>query len=82
MVSQSSPNRSDISSAADLEHKQKLRQLVTEQLNRQRNLLTTVELIDSLIDAYPTCPRFISMTVDRLLAGDEALANALRKGGF
>ena len=82
MINQPASNRTDISSAADLEHKQKLRQLVTEQLNRQRNLLTTVELIDSLIDAYPTCPRFISMTVDRLLAGDEALANALRKGGF
>ena len=70
------------SSGSDLAHKQKLRQLVSSQLNRQRHFQTTVDLIDSIIDTYPDCPRFASLMVDRLLVGDEALADALRQGGF
>ena len=37
----------------------------------------TAELIDRIIDRYPTCPSFASMLVDRLLVGQEGLAAAL-----
>jgi len=39
----------------------------------------TVDLIDRLIERFPTCPKFASTLVDRLLKGDEDLMRALRK---
>ena len=39
----------------------------------------TALLIDLIITKYPTAPRFASLLVDRLLVGDEALADALQE---
>ena len=57
-----------------------LRQQVQQHLDRQQHALTTAQLIDLLIDRFPGCPRFASLMVDRLMAGDEALAEALQEG--
>jgi len=35
-------------------------------------------LIDTIIERFPDCPRFASLLVDRLLAGQEGLEQALR----
>lgn len=58
--------------------KQALRQVVEAQIKRQQHFLQTADLIDLIIERYPDCPRFASTMVDRLLAGDESLAAALR----
>lgn len=39
----------------------------------------TADLIEKIIQRWPNCPHFASMLVDRLMAGDEALQQALRK---
>lgn len=67
------------SQSVDLEQSQNLRELVTAQIKRQRHFQTSAELIDLIITKYPGCPRFASMMVDRLMAGDEALAAALQQ---
>jgi hypothetical protein len=36
-------------------------------------------LIETIIDRYPDCPHFASLLVDRLLAGQEGLEQALRE---
>ena len=38
----------------------------------------TVDLTEAIIQRWPDCPRFASPLVDRLMAGDEALQQALR----
>jgi len=55
-----------------------LRDLVNTHLRRQRHYGTTADLIDLIITRYPDCPKFASLLVDRLMAGDEALADALK----
>ena len=57
-----------------------LRRQVQQHLDKQQHALTTAQLIDLLIDRFPNCPRFASLMVDRLMAGDEALAEALQEG--
>lgn len=59
-----------------------LKQQVAEHLQRQQHALTTAELIDRIITRFPNCPAFASQMVDRLVHGDEALADALREEGF
>ena len=39
----------------------------------------TVDLIDQIIIRWPEAPRFASLLVDRLMAGQEGLEEALRK---
>jgi len=56
-----------------------LRSLVASHLRNQRHAQVTADLIDTIITKYPGCPRAQSYWVDRLLAGDEALADALRE---
>ena len=56
-----------------------LRLKVAEHLVRQKHAQTTARLIDLIIERYPDCPRFASLMVDRLMAGDEALAAALQE---
>jgi len=58
-----------------------LRSRVSDHLQRQGHYATTAQLIDLLIERYPSCPKFASLLVDRLMAGDEALADALRSEG-
>jgi len=81
MVMQSSQNqdRRSATQASDLEQAAALRSLVTAHLKRQRHTQATFDLIDQIITRYPGCPRAQSYWVDRLLAGDEALADALRE---
>jgi hypothetical protein len=57
-----------------------LRRQVQQHLDRQQHALTTAQLISLIITRYPDCPRFASLMVDRLMAGDEALAEALQEG--
>jgi len=38
----------------------------------------TADLIDTIIEKYPTAPHFASLMVDRLLAGQDGLEDALR----
>jgi len=61
---------------ADTEH---LQNLVNQHLTRTKHALTTAELIEVIITRYPDCPQAQSFWVDQLLAGDEALAHALRE---
>ena len=39
----------------------------------------TVDLIDRIVERWPTCPKFASLLVDRLMKGDEELQAALQK---
>lgn len=39
----------------------------------------TADLIERIIVRYPDCPRFASHLVDRLLVGQEALAEAIEE---
>lgn len=55
-----------------------LHSLVNTHLRRQHHYGTTAQLIDLIIERYPDCPGFASLLVDRLMAGDEALADALK----
>ena len=57
-----------------------LRRQVQQHLDRQQHALTAAQLINLIITRYPDCPRFASLMVDRLMAGDEALAEALQEG--
>ena len=57
-----------------------LRRQVQQHLDKQQHALTTAQLISLIITRYPDCPRFASLMVDRLMAGDEALAQALQEG--
>ena len=57
-----------------------LRRQVQQHLDKQQHALTTAQLIERIISRYPDCPRFASLMVDRLMAGDEALAEALQEG--
>jgi hypothetical protein len=59
-----------------------LRTRVSDHLRRQGHFATTADLIDLIITRYPDCPKFASLLVDRLMAGDEALADALRSEGI
>lgn len=61
---------------ADTEH---LQNLVNQHLTRTKHAITTAELIEIIITRYPDCPQAQSFWVDQLLAGDEALAHALRE---
>ena len=38
----------------------------------------TVDLIEAVIERWPTCPQFASLLVDRLMKGDEDLQRALQ----
>ena len=58
---------------------EELRSLVASHLKSQQHAQVTVDLIDQIITRFPGCPRAQSYWVDRLLAGDEALADALRE---
>ena len=57
-----------------------LRRQVQQHLDKQQHALTTAQLISLIIIRFPDCPRFASLMVDRLMAGDEALAEALQEG--
>ena len=57
-----------------------LRRQVQQHLDRQQHALTTAQLIELIVVRFPDCPRFASLMVDRLMAGDEALAEALQEG--
>ena len=63
-------------SDADTEH---LQQLVNQHLSRTKHAITTAELIELLILRFPSCPKFASLMVDRLMQGDEELQQALRE---
>jgi uncharacterized membrane-anchored protein YhcB (DUF1043 family) len=76
------PEEQESFNSAHLAQVQNLRELVSAQINRQRHFKTTATLIDQIIIQYPDCPKFASMLVDRLLAGDEALAEALSSEGL
>lgn len=56
-----------------------LRQQIEAHLQQRQHALKTAGLIDEIIRRYPTAPRFASLLVDRLLAADEARAEALRE---
>ena len=57
-----------------------LRRQVQQHLDKQQHALTTAQLISLIIIRFPDCPRFASLMLDRLMAGDEALAEALQEG--
>jgi hypothetical protein len=57
-----------------------LRRQVQQHLDKQKHARTTAQLVSLIITRYPDCPRFASLMVDRLMAGDEALAEALQEG--
>ena len=82
MLPQPQPNRNQSSGSDNLEDAQNLRALVSAQINRQQHFQKSVDLVDLIIEKYPDCPQFASMLVDRLVAGDEALAEALQEEGF
>ena len=82
MLPQPQPNRNQSSGSDNLEDAHNLRALVSAQINRQQHFQKSVDLVDLIIEKYPDCPQFASMLVDRLVAGDEALAEALQEEGF
>ena len=82
MLPQPDSNQHQSSGSDNLENAQNLRALVSAQINRQRHFQKSADLIDLIIEKYPDCPQFASMLVDRLMAGDEALAEALQAEGF
>ena len=82
MLPQPPSNRNQSSGSENLEDAHNLRELVAAQINRQQHFQKSADLIDLIIEKYPDCPQFASMLVDRLMAGDEALAEALQAEGF
>ena len=67
---------------SNLSHQEQVDRLnaqVEAHLRSMQSAERTFELIDIIITRYPNAPRFASVMVDRLMAGNESLAAALRE---